>query len=141
MQLFSHLNPDFMPFRVGIGVGVQVQADDRKTVLAVKRNGVFVAGLRFQNRHAGAAAGSFSQDGIHQQRTNAAAAPCFIQNTDVADAVAVVPPFRRPLYKPQQLFPVKRAEGDGVFQPLTEENIVKGLLHRVLKRLVTDLKA
>ena len=52
-QFYSHLNPDLMLFRVCIGIGIQVKSDDFKPVPAVKRYGVFIAGLGFQNHHAG----------------------------------------------------------------------------------------
>ena len=51
-QFSSHLNPNLVFFRVCIGIGIQIEPDDFKPIPAVKRNGVFIAGLGFQNHHA-----------------------------------------------------------------------------------------
>ena len=40
-----------MALRVVVGVGIQVEPDDREAVPLVKRDRVFVAGLRLQNDH------------------------------------------------------------------------------------------
>ena len=51
MQLLSHLDPDLVPLRVGVGVGVEIKADDREPVLPVKRDRRLIARLRLQHDH------------------------------------------------------------------------------------------
>ena len=42
-QFLPHLDPDRMPLRVCVGIGIKIKANDIKTVFAVKRDRVFIA--------------------------------------------------------------------------------------------------
>lgn len=130
-----------MIFGVGVGIGIQVEADDVKSVLFVECNGAFVAGLSLQNDHPRAGGFRRFQNGVHQRGSDALAALGIVEHADVADAEAVVPTFRGTLDEACQLPVLKCAEGDRVFQPLAEENIVKALFCGCFKGRILYLKA
>lgn len=71
---FSHFNPNFVPLRIGVLIGIQIESDNLKSVLSIDRNCIFIAGLCFKNAHS--CAGSFCRIGncIPQQRSDAFAA-------------------------------------------------------------------
>ena len=76
-----------------------------------------------------------------QGNADALAALGIVEHADVADAEAVVPTFRGTLDEACQLPVLKCAEGDRVFQPLAEENIVKALFCGCFKGRILYLKA
>ena len=87
-----------MALRVVVGVGIQVEPDDREAVPLVKRDRVFVAGLRLQNDHPRSGILCGLLDGPHQACAKALAARGFVKNADVADAIALVPALRGALH-------------------------------------------
>lgn len=74
---FSHFNPNFVPLRFGVRVGIQIESDNLESVFSIDCNCIFIAGLRFKNDHS--CAGSFCRIGncIHQQCSDAFAAHIF----------------------------------------------------------------
>ena len=76
-----------------------------------------------------------------QGNADALAALGIVEHADVADAEGVVPTFRGTLDEACQLPVLKCAEGDRVFQPLAEENIVKALFCGCFKGRILYLKA
>lgn len=59
---FSHFNPNFVPLRIGVLIGIQIESDNLESVLPIECNCIFIAGLCFQNAHS--CAGSFSASEI-----------------------------------------------------------------------------
>ena len=71
---FSHFNPNFVPLRIGVRAGIQIESDNLESVFSIECNCIFIAGLCFKNAHS--CAGSFCRIGncIPQQRSDAFAA-------------------------------------------------------------------
>lgn len=71
---FSHFNPNFVPLRIGVLIGIQIESDNLESVLSIECNCIFIAGLFFRNAHS--CAGSFCRIGncIPRQRSDAFAA-------------------------------------------------------------------
>ena len=130
-----------MLFWVRIGIGIQVKPDDLKAIPAVKRDRVFVAGLRFQHDHPRPGGLRRPLDGLHQRRADAALPPGRVKHADIADPEPVVPGFGRALDEPEQLAALERAECDRLFQPFAEHRVVKGLFNRRVESRIAQLKA
>lgn len=66
---FSHFNPNFVPLRIGVLIGIQIESDTLESVFSIECNCIFIAGLCFKNAHS--CAGSFCRIGncIPQQRS------------------------------------------------------------------------
>ncbi|MDD7663104.1 MAG: hypothetical protein PUJ39_09995 [Eubacteriales bacterium] len=134
MKLFPHFDPYFMPFRVVVGVGIQIEANDGKPVFPIKRNGAFIARLSFQHDHPRACGLRRFGDTVHERRSQTPVPPGRVEHADIADSKTVVPAFYRAFHKPDQLFALKRAESDRGFQPLSQKFILEGFLHRRFQR-------
>ena len=140
-KLFAHLHSDFMPFQIVIAIRIQIQSDDGKTVLSVKRNRVLVAGLRFQNKHPCADALRCFLHGFHQPAADSAAALVRVKHAYIADSETVIPAFQRAFDESDHLLPFKRAECQRLLQPCAEEHVVKSLFDGCFKARVSHLKA
>ena len=114
-----------MPLWIGVGVSVQIKADDRKAVPAIKCNRGFVAGLRFQNDHPRAKGFRRGLYGSHQHGADPALARRAVKHADIADAETVVPALRRALDVSDQVSALKRAERNRVLQPRAENTSSK----------------
>lgn len=70
----SHFNPNFVPLRIGVLIGIQIESDNLESVFSIDCNCIFIAGLYFKNAHS--CAGSFCRIGncIPRQRSDAFAA-------------------------------------------------------------------
>ena len=99
-----------MPLRIVIRVGVQVKTDHLEAVLPVKRDRVLAAGLRFEDDHPRSGGRRCDLDCVQQFRSDAAAALCVFEHTDIAYPKSVVPALRRAFNIANQLLAIKRPE-------------------------------
>ena len=130
-----------MPLRVGIGVGVEVKADEGEAVFPVERDGGLVAGLGLRHQHPGPGGLRRALNGVQQPLPDPTAPPGGVEDADVADPEAAVPALRRALREAQELPALKGAEGHRVLQPGAEKDILKGALLRRGEGQVADWKA
>ncbi len=119
-QFLTQFNSYFMLSRIRIGICIQIQANDCKSILSVKRDRRFVAGLRFQNDHPGFSGYRFSLHRFHKLGSDSAIAFRMIKHTDIADPKSIVPALHGALNVSDQFFSLKRAERKGILQPLAK---------------------
>ena len=90
-QFLTQFNSYFMLSRIRIGICIQIQANDCKSILSVKRDRRFVAGLRFQNEHSRAGSLCRLLQRFQQHRPDALSARGALEDADVAETEAAVP--------------------------------------------------